>query len=67
MNECVGKDVLIVLLQFLEWEEVFKSFDDISDCIIEIGFYSNFMCEMYVIVSVKCLVSGKCFLLGKVE
>lgn len=67
MNECAGKDVLIVLLQPLEREEVPKSSDDISDRITEIGFHSNFMREMHAIASVKRLVSGKRFLLGKVE
>lgn len=67
MNECSGKDVLIVLLQPLQRDEVPKSSDDISDRITEISFHSNFMREMRAIASVQRLVSSRLFLLGKVE
>lgn len=67
INECAGRDLLIVLLQPLQRNEVPKSADDISNRITEISFHSNFMREMHAIASVKRLVSGKRFLLGKVE
>lgn len=67
INECAGKDVMIVLLQPLERDELPTSSDDISDRITEISFHSNFMREMHAIANIKQLVSDKRFLLGKVE